>query len=207
MLLFKGEFDDTIKNRVREKSYKLSEVSSFKGLPLWLACYIVYDRHSESKTITKWNTPNDLQKFLNGFKQHSLRNPIVEQVIIESLRTVRDIWEFYGNIDEIHLELGREMKNPADKRRKMAAQISENENTNLRIKALLMEFQNPEFEIDNVRPNSPGQQDILRIYEEGVLGSVDNIPDEVGAILKKFKETDTAKRPSRSEVLKYKLWL
>ena len=31
---------------------------------------------------------------------------------------------------------------------------------------------NPEFEIENVRPYSPGQQEILRIYEEGVLSGV-----------------------------------
>ncbi len=202
-----GEYDDTIKDRVREKSYRLGEISSFRGLPLWLACYIVYDRHSESEKVTKWKTPDDVQNFLKDFKQHSLRNPIVEQVITETLRTVRDIWKSYGDIDEIHIELGREMKNPADKRKKMAQQISENENANMRIKALLMEFVNPEFEIENVRPYSPGQQDILRIYEDGVLASADNIPDEVENILKKFKETDIKKRPTRSEILRYKLWL
>ena len=85
------------------------------------------------------------------YHQHSLRNPIVEQVVTETLRTVRDIWKQYGSIDEIHVELGREMKNSADKRKKMTQQISDNENTNLRIKALLMEFANPEFKIENVR--------------------------------------------------------
>lgn len=202
-----GEYDKTIKNRVREKAMNLTDVSSFRGIPLWLACYIVYNRHSEAKDITKWKTPDDLQKYLYSFKQHSLRNPIVEQVITETLRTVRDIWKQYGNIDEIHVELGREMKNPADKRRQMTQQISDNENTNLRIKALLMEFANPEFEIENVRPYSPSQQDILRIYEEGVLNSVNEIPEDVENILKKFKESDNQKRPTKSEILRYKLWL
>ena len=185
----------------------LTEVSSFRGLPLWLACYVVYNRHSEAKDITKWETPDDLQNYLDAFKQHSLRNPVVEQVITETLRTVRDIWKQYGNIDEIHVELGREMKNPADKRRQMTQQISDNENANLRIKALLMEFANPEFEIENVRPYSPSQQDILRIYEEGVLNSVNDIPEDIENVLKKFKESDIKKRPTRSEVLRYKLWL
>ena len=205
--IISGEYDERIKNRVREKAINLTDISMFKGLPLWLVCYIVYDRHSEAKEITKWETPNDLRNYLDSFKQHSLRNPIVEQVITETLRTVRDIWEQYGNIDEIHVELGREMKNPADKRRKMTQQISDNENTNLRIKSLLMEFTNPEFNIENVRPYSPSQQDILRIYEEGVLNSVDTIPEYVEDVLKKFKESDVKKRPTRSEVLRYKLWL
>ena len=202
-----GEYDENIKNRVREKAFNLTNISDFKALPLWLACYVVYNRHSEAKNVTKWHTPEDLQRYLDSFKQHSLRNPIVEQVITETLRTVRDIWKKHGNIDEIHIELGREMKNPADKRKKMTQQILENENANLRIKTLLMEFANPEFEIDNVRPYSPSQQEILRIYEDGVLNSTNNLPEDIETILKKFKESDTKKQPTKSEVLRYKLWL
>ena len=202
-----GEYDDKIKNRVREKAITLTEVNAFKALPLWLACYIVYNRHSEVKEIVKWTSPDDLKNYLSSFKQHSLRNPIVEQVITETLRTVHDIWKQYGNIDEIHIELGREMKNPADKRRKMTQQIQENENANLRIKKLLMEFANPEFGIENVRPYSPSQQEILRIYEEGALASTNKLPEEIESVIKKFKESDTQKQPTRSEVLRYKLWL
>ena len=98
---------------------------------------------------------------------------------METLRTVRDIWKQTGHIDEIHVELGREMKNPAEKRRKLTQQIQENENTNLRIKALLAEFANPEFGIENVRPHSPSQQDLLRIYEEEVLNETKDIPEDI----------------------------
>lgn len=89
----------------------------------------------------------------------------------------------------------------------MTQNILENENTNLRIKALLTEFMNPEFEIENVRPYSPSQQDLLRIYENGVLNSVKEVPDEITAIIKKFNESDVKKRPTTSEVLRYKCWL
>ena len=205
--IINGEFDEKIKDRVREKSLALTDINQFKGLPLWLACYIVYNRHSEAKDIAKWQSPTDIDHYLSTFKQHSLRNPIVEQVVTETLRTVRDIWKQCGHIDEIHVELGREMKNPADKRRQITQQITENENTNLRIKALLTEFTNPEFNIENVRPYSPSQQELLKIYEEGVLNSVEQIPEEVDNIIKKFKENDNKKRPTRSEVLRYKLWL
>ena len=198
---------EDIRTRVREKSIHLTNVSSFRGLPLWLACYVVYDRHSEAKDIKRWKNPSDIDDYLKSFKQHSLHNPIVEQVILETLRTVRDIWKQVGHIDEIHVELGREMKNPSDKRRKMTQQILENENTNLRIKALLTEFMNPEFEIENVRPYSPSQQDLLRIYEEGVLNSVETVDDEIATIIKKFNESDIKKRPTTSEVLRYKCWL
>ena len=205
--IISGEYDENIRTRVREKAIHLDDVSSFKGLPLWLACYVVYDRHSEAKDIRKWEKPTDIDEYLKTFKQHSLHNPIVEQIILETLRTVRDIWKQVGHIDEIHVEMGREMKKTKDERAKMTRQIQENENTNLRIKALLTEFMNPEFEIENVRPYSPSQQDLLRIYEEGVWNSVNEIPDEITAIIKKFNESDVKKRPTTSEVLRYKLWL
>lgn len=205
--IISGEYDSKIRERVREKAINLKNINDFKGLPLWLACYIVYDRHSETKEITKWETPENLDFYINSFKQHSLRNPIVEQVVTETLRVVRDIWRQVGDIDEIHIELGREMKNPADKRAKITKQIIDNENSNLRIKALLSEFINPEFGVENVIPYSPSQQEILRIYEEGVFDGITDVPEDIETILKKFNESDSAKRPTNSDVKKYKLWL
>ncbi|MCQ2305615.1 MAG: type II CRISPR RNA-guided endonuclease Cas9 [Bacteroidales bacterium] len=201
--IISGEYDEKIRNRVREKAIHLTEISHFKGLPIWLACYIIYDRHSEASEIQKWEKPEDIDKWLKDFKQHSLRNPIVEQVVTETMRTVRDIWKQVGNIDEIHVELGREMKNPADKRKKMTKRINENENTNLRIKAMLMEFQNPEFGIENVRPYSPTQQDILRIYEEGALQELSDKDKDFDFISKISKTA----QPSKSDIIRYKCWL
>lgn len=202
-----GECDERIRNQVREKTIHLLEISDFQGLPLWLACYVVYDRHSEQKEISKWKSPEDIDLYLKSFKQHSLRNPIVEQVITETLRVVRDIWKNVGQIDEIHVELGREMKNPSEKRRQMTEQILENENANLRIKALLAEFMNPEYKIENVRSYSPNQQEILRIYEDTILNGMNDVPEDIENILKKFKENDIKKRPTKSDFLRYKLWL
>ena len=198
-----GEYDEKIKDRVREKTINLTDISQFKGLPLWLACYVVYDRHSEAKEITKWESPDDIDTYLKNFKQHSLRNPIVEQVVTETLRTVRDIWKQEGNIDEIHIELGREMKNHADERKKMTERIQWNENTNLRIKAMLMEFMNPEMGIENVRPYSPSQQDILRIYEENALDNLTKDDKEFDFISKVSKQA----QPSKSDIIRYKCWL
>ena len=198
-----GEYDEKIKNRVREKAINLTDENHFRGLPVWLACYIVYDRHSEAKEIEKWEKPEDIDKYLKAFKQHSLRNPIVEQVVTETLRTVRDIWKQEGNIDEIHVELGREMKNPADKRKRMTETIQQNENTNLRIKAMLMEFMNPEMGIENVRPYSPSQQDILRIYEENALDNLTKDDKEFEFVSKISKTA----QPSKSDIVRYKCWL
>ncbi len=200
-----GEADESIRTRVREKAIHLESVEQFRALPLWLACYVVYNRHSEASDTARWHTPDDIDKYLKEFKQHSLRNPVVEQVITETLRTVRDIWKKHGHIDEIHVEMGREMKNPADKRKKITERALQNENTNLRIKALLTEFLNPELGIENVRPYSPSQQELLRIYEDTALNSVSDPEDYITDILKKF--TDVQNRPSLSDVKRYKLWL
>lgn len=207
--ILNGEYDETIGIKVREKAIHLVDLSSFRGLPLWLACYVVYGRHSEVKDLCKWIKPEDIDEFLKEFKQYSLRNPIVEQIVLETMRTVRDIWRQSGRIDEIHVELGREMKSPADKRKKISQRIQENENTNLRIKTLLIEFMNPEMGIENVRPHSPSQQDLLRIYEEGAWDSSfdDDERDEMLLILKKFNEVDDKKRPTLSDIKRYRLWL
>ncbi len=201
--IINGEYDEKIRTRVREKAINLTDETHFRGLPIWLACYIVYDRHSEAKEIEKWEKPEDIDKYLKDFKQHSLRNPIVEQVVTETLRTVRDIWKQEGNIDEIHVELGRKMKNPADKRKRMTETIQQNENTNLRIKAMLMEFKNPEMGIENVRPYSPSQQDILRIYEENALENLTKDDKEFDFVSKISKTA----QPSKSDITRYKCWL
>lgn len=202
--ILSAEYDETIKNRVRDKAIDLSEISNFRWLPLWLVSYIVYDRHAEEVNLEKWKSPADIEEYLKNFKQHSLRNPIVEQVITETLRVVRDIWIYYGEgkenfIDEIHVELGREMKNPADKRKKITEQVTSNENTNLRIKALLTEMLN-DAQIENVRPHSPMQQEILKIYEDGVLNSGIEIEDDILKISKMAQ-------PSKTDLIRYKLWL
>jgi CRISPR-associated endonuclease Csn1 len=194
--------------RVREHTSGMSSVEQFRGLPLWKACYVVYNRHSEASETERWSSPSDIDRYLRAFKHHSLRNPIVEQVVLETLRTVRDLWQQEGHIDEIHIELGRELKKTAEERQRASERNSENENTNLRIKRLLMEFFNPQFEIEGVRHYSPQQQELLRIYEEGVLNDpAYTMPDEVQKIFDKFKQREAAKQPTPAEVLRYKLWL
>ena len=201
--LIDGECDESIKTRTRDKALKFNEINDFQGLPLWLASYIVYDRHSESGDVMKWETPEDIDYYLKHvFKQHGLRNPIVEVVVVETLKVVKDLWKTYGSFSEIHIELGREMKNPADKRIRMTNQNVENENTNLRIKALLAELANQK-DIEGVRPYSPSQHEILKIYEEGVLNMLTKEDPDYDTISKISKMA----LPSSSDLVRYKCWL
>ena len=186
------------------KMFLDGEISSFQKLRLHIATYLVYGRHSEAAAISKWNSVDDLENYLQEFRQHSLRNPIVEQVITETLRVVKDIWIHYGKgakdfFSEIHVELGRDMKNTSAERERITKQVLENENTNLRIKALLVEMQE-DLKFENVRPYSPMQQEILKIYEEGALNSDIEIDE---GILKISKSA----QPSSSDLKRYKLWL
>ena len=197
--IINGDIDEKIKERMGRT---FSQLSDFQGLPEWLACYVVYGRHSETTDIQRWTKPENLMSYIKGFKQHSLRNPIVEQCILETLRTVHDIWKEAGHIDEIHIELGRSMKSTADQRARMSKSILQNENTNLRIKSLLMELKNAK-EFENVRPYSPMQQEILRIYEEGALQELTKEDDQYPEISK----ISQMAQPSAKELLKYRLWL
>lgn len=201
--------DDEIPKQFIKSFINYKDKNPLTSLNTYQACYAIYERHSESGIIKSWKSPNDIDTYLNEFKQHSLRNPIVEQVVTETLRVVRDIWKHYGKgeanfFNEIHVELGREMKNSSDKRKAMSSKIIENENTNTRIKALLEELKNDSID-DYIRPYSPSHQEILKIYEEGVFQN-----SEVS--FSKMKEDDINKirksnSPTKSEINKYKLWL
>lgn len=204
--LITGVENEEIRTILREKAekYQLEKKTDFQDLPLWLAQYIVYNRHAEASSLEKWTSVNDLETYLNEFKQHSLRNPIVEQVVTETLRVVRDIWQQYGQgqadfFNEIHIELGRELKKTAKEREDLSKRNQKNEDTNLRIRALLAEL-GEDSTIENVRPYSLMQQELLKLYEEGVFSSSMEIEDDIEKIHKKAT-------PSKAELQRYKLWL
>lgn len=208
--LINGEYDEKISKRVRDKSINLNNINDFKGLPLWLASYIVYDRHSELSEAVRWKSPSDIQEYLNKFKQHSLRNPIVEQVVLETLRVVKDIWLSYGNgsasfFNEIHVELGREMKNPAKKRVEISKRINENQKTNQRAKEILNELLNDSEVQGNIRSYSPSHQELLKLYEEGVYQNPEVNFDLVSE--DEINKIRNSNSPSRKDISKYKLWL
>ena len=200
--ILEGEVDPTIASRMGAALGKFHQVEDFQMLPVWLSSYIIYNRHSEVEDTGKWQSPEEMMSFIRGFKQHSMRNPIVEQCVLETLRTVHDIWKQEGHIDEIHVELGRSMKSTSEERKRMTDSITQNENTNLRIKHLLMELKNDK-DISNVRPFSPSQQDILRIYEEGALQNLK--PSD--ADYEEISRISRLREPSSTELQRYKLWL
>lgn len=194
--------DSKLKEKIDDSRYVLHHVSDFQGLPTYLASYVIYGRHSEVTDIQCWDSPEDLLKFIRDFKQHSLRNPIVEQVILETLRVVYDIWKAEKHIDEIHVEVAREMKLTAQQRNEANLRNLNNEATNLRIKYLLEELKNDTF-IKDVRPLSPIHQEKMRIYEQAVLGNLNKQDKDYDDIIKISKK----EHPTNAELIRYKLWL
>jgi CRISPR-associated endonuclease Csn1 len=216
-MIITGEFDEHISNQVRkqiqmwekENNCQLTDISHFRGLPSWLAGYIVYGTHSEKPkepidSIEKFN--EYIQKVLPN---NSLRNPIVEQVVRETLFLVRDIWKTYGQIDEIHIELGRNLKNNSKERERIAEVQESNFKEKQRIKALLYELMNgfEQYVYDGIKettsfevrpnPESPADINKFRIWR-----SLNKHSD-----VEWTKKVKDEKIPTDQEIKKYALWL
>ena len=62
------------------------------------------------------------------------------------------------------------------------------------------------LEVENVRPYSPTQQDILKIYEEYAISTgLDNEKDE--KVKEDIKKISRVAQPTTTELQRYKLWL
>ncbi|MDZ4795519.1 MAG: HNH endonuclease domain-containing protein, partial [Bacteroidota bacterium] len=204
-------------NEIADDDVQIQVLKSFigkedltKGLNTYQAGYLIYDKHSE-KDKTPIHSVEEFGKYIQKeIPNNSLRNPVVEQVVRETMFLVRDILRKYGEIDEIHIELGRSLKNNAAEREKISKTQSDHFDEKQRIKKLLYELMNDGFsqyteenEIEDVtfevRPNpeSPVDIDKFRIWRS----------------LSKQSEFDWAKKvkdekiPTEQEIKKYALWL
>ncbi len=184
-----GEDDATIDNRTREQLSKLQDINQYQGLPVWLASYVVYGRHSEREDENKYADENGFEQ-IKALVQGELRNPIVEQITNETLALVKEVWKQYGRPNEIHIELARELKKNADERKKIADVNIKNANDRTRIVAILKELQ-------GANPDSMSDADKLKIWEE--TGNAE-AREAFKEIFKKLKE------PTKAEIEKYKLW-
>jgi CRISPR-associated endonuclease Csn1 len=187
-----GEYDenisDELRNRVEKekKKFNLSGLMDFQGLPVWLAAYIIYGKHSEKENKEKYDNPEQID-VLRLIPNNSLRNPVVEQVSKETLSLARKIWQHYGQPDEIHIELARDLKKTAEERKQLSDIQFANENERRRIRSILRELK-------NANPESLRDIEKLRYWEE--TGN-----EEARNTSIKF-----SKEPTKSEIDRYKLW-
>lgn len=208
-----------VKQKVLDKEEINGELRDFQGLWISSACYLVYGHYSEVGELQFWQSPYDIENYLkNEFKQHSLNNPVVEKILVETLHVVKDIWKIYGQsepnfFDKIHLELGREMKKNNKQKDKEDKLNKENKRANERIVEILRELKKTN---QTLQEKSPFQQEKLRIIEESLLSSIEYDKDSTeytlsnGKITKKEIKDITTKdlsKVSRSDFERYKLWL
>ncbi|TAN00983.1 MAG: hypothetical protein EPN39_03305 [Chitinophagaceae bacterium] len=216
--------DDDVQKQILKSFIGKEDLT--KGLNTYQAGYLIYDKHSE-KDKTSINSAEDFGRFIQKeIPNNSLRNPIVEQVVREAMFLVRDIWKQYGKIDEIHIELGRNLKNNSQEREKISKAQDGNFKEKQRIRQLLYELMNGDFEqhIDEdetqpykfengmfkwgtkiehttfkVKPNpeSPADIEKFRIWR--------NLSKQ--SDMEWAKKVKDEKIPTEQEIKKYALWL
>lgn len=221
-------------DKVIEKENICGEITDFQGLWLSSACYLAYGRYSEVGDVQFWHSPYDIENYIqNKFKQHSLNNPVVEKILRETLHVVKDIWMYYGEkvgedelnrpmykklFDEIHIELGREMKKNNKQKERADKRNKENRKTNERIIELLKELK---CEYGNIQEKSPFQQAKLKLLEEDLLSSIEYDKDSkvytnannnyppFQITKKEIKEivSQDVSKIKKSDIERYRLWL
>ncbi len=191
--ILNGELDENINIKTRDEIQKrgLSSKTDFQGLPVYLAGYVVYGRHSERTNEDKYSSPDDI-KVMDLLANNSLRNPIVEQIIRETLQVVKAIWTKYGQPDEIHIELGRELKKNNKEREEATTANNLNRIEKERIAVLLKELKTG---------NSQSPLDIERFQIWKDNGGNDS-REKFGILFK----TNRADFILNSDIEKYKLW-
>ena len=98
---------------LRSKLADLTSLDQFQGLPYWKAAAVLYGDH-RAKLGEPFAEPEEVKAMPRGF----LRNPVVEQVVNETLMLMRDIWKQYGRPTSIRVELARELRQNIDERKK-----------------------------------------------------------------------------------------
>ena len=188
--------------KIKNDLENLEALEDFQTLPPYKAGYVIYGFHSERENDAKYNSFNEID-VMKLLPNNSLRNPIVEQVIRETLFLVKDICKQYGQPDEIHIELGRELKKNAKEKEKIATRNAKERDEKERIKKMLYELINDkEFEFDTKpNPESPLDIEKFKIWKS-TAGKLDE------DVEKYFYSKDTKEKiPTSTEIKKYALWL
>ncbi|MCX7649102.1 MAG: hypothetical protein N2050_00935 [Flavobacteriales bacterium] len=235
--VFLSDYIDNLIREGWEKSFKINKSTGelkiikefktrtdFSGLPRWLASYLIYGRDSERESSIKYQSLDEI-KSLNISQLPELKklraNPLVRQVVKETLQLVREVSLAYGQPDEIHIELAREIKKNAREKQKIAELQAKNLEEKKQAQIILRELASGPFEhyIDdnktivsdfpqNRKPNYKSNSDIekFRIYKSCASFSSHSKEKEKDEnwIEELFKN---GKTPSRNDVLRYILWL
>jgi CRISPR-associated endonuclease Csn1 len=114
-----------------------------------------YASHSKSSLTTEANDARILADKLDLVKKNSLRNPVVEKILNQTINVVNAIIESeqFGKPDEIRIELARELRANNEQRKRMTADIASATKAHEDIRKVLQS----EFHLSRVTKN-----DIIR---------------------------------------------
>lgn len=110
------------------QGYKYSEASTIVGV-----------NHSDSLTKEE-NLSRELQQRLDNIQKGELRQPIVEKILNQMINVVNTLIDKYGRIDEIRVELARELQQSKEQRATATDAINKREKENKKISELLSEL-------------------------------------------------------------------
>jgi CRISPR-associated endonuclease Csn1 len=179
--LVNEQVSDPFEKAVQEYLDNNVDLLADGGIMNAYATILVYGRHTSKEygENERFQSFHDIKRLAPG----ELRNPLVEQLISETLMLVKDIWKQYGKPDEIRIELARELKNNAERRAKIYKTNNDNQKANEEVKNLLVELKQ-EISLTNIKKYK------LWLSQE-------NLTEE---FIKQYKD------PSKSEIEKMKLW-
>lgn len=124
------------------------------------ACEAAGYKHSKQSPTKEEKESRKLEKHLELLPKNALRNPVVEKIINQMVHVVNGCIDEFGDFDEIHIEMARELKQNQKQR----------EDATKRLNAKTKEIENIK-KILNVAPfniTNPSRNDVLRyqLYEE-----------------------------------------
>lgn len=172
-----GEVIERLPNEVRARLSSYTTPDHFQGMPYWLAASVLYGDH-RAATAKPFAKPEEVKTLTRGF----LRNPVVEQVVNETLMIMRDIWSTFGRPDSVRVELARELRQNQKERER----TFENNKKRDKARKEVVELLRKEFH----RPK-PSRKDIERYelwLQQGMRCIYSNKPIEKGQL---FDNRDT----------------
>lgn len=134
-----------------------------KGLKYSEACEAIGVKHSDSMT-TEERDARVVASSLSLLKKGELRQPVVEKILNQMIHQVNAIVEAYGQVDEIRVELARELKQNREKREKDFMRMKMREKDAKEIEARFAD----EF---NLRPTRNETQK-YRLWREAEYGCI-----------------------------------
>ena len=110
-----------------------------KGMKYSEACNYISINHSNSLTTAE-NNSRKLLPHMQQLQKNELRQPVIEKILNQMVNVVNALLDKYGSIDEVRVELGRELKQSRDERNSTFLNNNKRERDNKAISARIQEM-------------------------------------------------------------------